>query len=207
MKIYLQTANIREIKEAVGFGILNGITTNAYLVSKETTTYNLYGGLQEICRLVDVPICVGGLSVEEEAMVKEGKELAEIHRNIVVKCPFTPDGIKATKRLSAEGIRVNVTLCCSTNHALRAAHAGAWFVSSFMGCLGNMRVCEMDVIGQMVTLFRHYGITSRVFLASVQDPRHVIEAASVGVHTCGVPFSVMRSLMTSRYMNVLENSL
>ncbi|GJL52503.1 MAG: putative transaldolase [Nitrospirales bacterium] len=207
MKTYLQTASIREIQEAASFGILDGITTNAYLMSKETKSYSLYEGLQEICRFVDVPICVGGLSVEAEAMVKEGKELASVHQNIVVKCPLTSDGLKASQRLAAEGIRVNVTLCCSVNHALLAAHAGAWYVSSFMGCLGDNSVCEIDVIGQMATLFRHYGITSRVFLASVQDPQHVIKAASVGVHICGVPFSVMKSLMTSRYMGVIENSL
>ncbi|WP_447969272.1 transaldolase family protein [Nitrospira sp. M1] len=207
MKVYLQTANIREIQEAANFGILDGITTNAYLVSKETHAYNIYEGLQEICHLVDVPICVGGLSVEEEALVKEGNELANIHSNIVVKCPFTSEGLKATKRLAAEGIRVNVTLCCSATHALQAAHAGAWYVSSFMGCLGYVEGCEIHVIRQMVAMFRHYGIDAQIFLASVQDPRHVVEAASVGGHICGVPFSVMKRLMTSRYAGVIENTL
>ena len=168
------------------------------LVIKESKTHNYYEGLQKICRLVDMPVCVGGLSVEEEAMVKEGKEVAEIHPNIVVKCPLTSDGLKATRRLTAEGIRVIVTLCSSPAHALLAADAGAWCVSSFIGCLGNMRSREVDMVRQIVTMFRHNEISTQVFVAGIQDVRHVAGATMAGSHICGISFSVMKKLIASR---------
>ena len=198
MKIYLETANTQEIREAMSLGILDGVSTNSPLIAEMNQTYNLYEGVQELCRLVDLPICIGGLSVEEEAIVKEGKELAKIHQNIVIKCPLTLDGLKATRRLTAEGIRVNVTLCCSPAHALMAAKAGAWYVSSYFGCVDDMKATELDIIRQILLIFHHYGITTQVILAGVQDVQHVVGTAMVGSHICGVPFSVIQQLLTGR---------
>ena len=131
MKIYLDTANVKEIHEAASLGLLDGVTTNPSLVVKEGRSFREM--LQEVCKIVDGPISAEVVSVEADAMVKEGKELAKIHKNIVVKCPLIPEGLKATKRLAAEGIKVNVTLCFSPTQALLAAKAGAWCVSPFIG--------------------------------------------------------------------------
>jgi len=192
MKLYLDTANVKEIKEGASLGILDGITTNPSLAAKEGRNFREL--LIEICNLVDGPISAEVVSVEEEAMVKEGRELAKLHKNIVVKCPLIHEGLKATKRLAAEGIRVNVTLCFSPTQALLAAKAGAWCVSPFIGRLDDISSDGMALIRQIVTIFRTYEFKTKVLVASIRHPQHVVEAALAGGDISTMPFSVFQQL-------------
>ncbi len=192
MQFFLDTANVKEIYEANNLGILDGVTTNPSLVVKEGRSFK--DMLQEICKIVDGPISAEVVSVEADAMVKEGKELAKIHKNIVVKCPLIPEGIKATKRLSAEGIRVNVTLCFSPTQAILAAKAGAWCVSPFIGRLDDVSSDGMALIRQIVTIYKNYDYKTMVLVASVRHPQHVVEAALAGGHICTMPYGVFQSL-------------
>ena len=192
MKIFLDTGNIKEIREGASFGILDGVTTNPSLVSKEGRDFKDL--LVEICSVVDGPISAEVVSIEADAMVKEGRELAKIHKNIVVKCPLIPEGIKATKRLASEGIRVNVTLCFSPTQALLAAKAGAWCVSPFIGRLDDVSSDGMELIRQIVTIFENYDFPTQVLVASVRHPQHVVEAALAGGHISTIPFKVFQQL-------------
>ncbi|MCP9455816.1 MAG: fructose-6-phosphate aldolase [Nitrospira sp.] len=192
MLFFLDTANVKEIHEANSLGILDGVTTNPSLVVKEGRSFKEM--LQEICAIVNGPISAEVLSVEADAMVKEGKELAKIHPNIVVKCPLTPDGIKATKQLSSEGIRVNVTLCFSPTQAILAAKAGAWCVSPFVGRLDDVSSNGMELIRQIVTIYKNYDYKTLVLVASVRHPQHVVESALAGGHICTMPYSVFQAL-------------
>jgi transaldolase len=192
MKIYLDTANVKEIQEAASLGLLDGVTTNPSLVVKEGRSFREM--LQGVCKIVDGPISAEVVSVEADAMVKEGKELAKIHKNIVVKCPLIPEGLKATKRLAAEGIRVNVTLCFSPTQALLAAKAGAWCVSPFIGRLDDISSSGMDLIRQILTIYKNYDYKTLVLVASVRHPQHVVEAALAGGHICTMPYSIFQSL-------------
>ncbi len=192
MKIYLDTANVKEIHEAASFGLLDGVTTNPSLVVKEGRSFREM--LQEVCKIVDGPISAEVVSVEADAMVKEGKELAKIHKNIVVKCPLIPEGLKATKRLAAEGIKVNVTLCFSPTQALLAAKAGAWCVSPFIGRLDDISSSGMELIRQILTIYKNYDYKTLVLVASVRHPQHVVEAALAGGHICTMPYSVFQML-------------
>ena len=192
MKIYLDTASVKEIQEAASLGVLDGVTTNPSLVAKEGRSFREV--LLEVCGIVDGPISAEVVSVEADAMVKEGRELAKIHKNIVVKCPLIPEGIKATKRLTAEGIRVNVTLCFSPTQALLAAKAGAWCVSPFIGRLDDVSSNGMELIRQIVTIYRNYDYKTLVLVASVRHPQHVVEAALAGGHICTMPFAVFQQL-------------
>ena len=192
MKFFLDTANVKEIYEAASFGILDGVTTNPSLVVKEGRSFKEM--LQEICKIVDGPISAEVVSVEADAMVKEGRELAKIHKNIVVKCPLIPEGIKATSKLSAEGIRVNVTLCFSPTQALIAAKAGAWCVSPFIGRLDDVSSDGMALIRQIVTIYKNYDYKTLVLVASVRHPQHVVESALAGGHISTMPYGVFQSL-------------
>ena len=192
MKIYLDTGNVKEIAEAARMGILDGVTTNPSLVSKEGRDFKDL--ILEICQLVDGPVSAEVVSVEADAMVKEGLELARIHPNVVVKCPLIPEGLAATKRLAAEGIRVNVTLCFSPTQALLAAKAGAWCVSPFIGRLDDISSDGMELIRQIVTIFHNYDYPTQVLVASVRHPQHVVEAALVGGDICTMPYGVFQQL-------------
>jgi transaldolase len=192
MKLYLDTANVKEIKEAASLGVLDGVTTNPSLAAKEGR--NFHELLLEICRLVDGPVSAEVVSVEEEAMVKEGRELAKLHKNIVVKCPLIPEGLKATRRLAADGIRVNVTLCFSPTQALLAAKAGAWCVSPFIGRLDDISSDGMALIRQIVTIYKNYSYKTQVLVASIRHPQHVVEAALAGGDISTMPFSVFQQL-------------
>lgn len=192
MKFFLDTANVKEIYEAANLGILDGITTNPSLVVKEGRSFKEM--LQEICKIVDGPISAEVVSVEADAMVKEGRELAKIHKNIVVKCPLIPEGIKATKKLSSEGIRVNVTLCFSPTQAILAAKAGAWCVSPFIGRLDDVSSDGMALIRQILTIYKNYDYKTLVLVASIRHPQHVVEAALAGGHICTMPFSIFQQL-------------
>jgi len=193
MKIYLDTGNVKEITEAARMGILDGVTTNPSLVSKEGRDFKDL--ILEICRLVDGPVSAEVVSVEAAAMVKEGRELARIHPNVVVKCPLIPEGLVATKRLAGEGIRVNVTLCFSPTQALLAAKAGAWCVSPFIGRLDDVSNDGMELIRQIVTIFHNYDFSTLVLVASVRHPRHVVEAALAGGDICTMPYGVFQQLV------------
>jgi len=193
MKFYLDTASVKEIHEAASLGLLDGVTTNPSLVAKEGRVFREV--LTEICNIVDGPVSAEVVSLEAEAMVKEGKELAKIHKNIVVKVPLIPEGLKATKRLTAEGIRVNVTLCFSPTQALLAAKAGAWCVSPFIGRLDDISSNGMELIRQIVTIFRNYEYKTYVLVASVRHPQHVVEAALAGGHICTMPFAIFQQMV------------
>jgi transaldolase len=192
MKLFLDTANVKEIQEAASIGLLDGVTTNPSLVSKEGRSFR--DVLLEICGLVDGPISAEVVSVEAEAMIKEGRELAKIHKNIVVKCPLIPEGLKATKKLASEGIRVNVTLCFSPTQALLAAKAGAWCVSPFIGRLDDVSSNGMELIRQILTIYRNYQYKTLVLVASVRHPQHVVEAALAGGDICTMPYAVYQQL-------------
>jgi transaldolase len=193
MKFYLDTASVKEIQEAASLGLLDGVTTNPSLVAKEGRVFREV--LVEICNIVDGPISAEVVSLEADAMVKEGKELAKIHKNIVVKVPLIPEGLKATKRLAAEGIRVNVTLCFSPTQALLAAKAGAWCVSPFIGRLDDISSNGMELIRQILTIFKNYDYKTYVLVASVRHPQHVVEAALAGGHICTMPFAIFQQMV------------
>ena len=193
MKFFLDTANVKEIQEAASLGLLDGVTTNPSLVAKEGRSFKEV--LVEICNIVDGPVSAEVVSLEADAMVKEGKELAKIHKNIVVKVPLIAEGLKATKRMAAEGIKVNVTLCFSPTQALLAAKAGAWCVSPFIGRLDDISSNGMELIRQILTIYRNYDFKTQVLVASVRHPQHVVEAALAGGHICTMPFSIFQQMV------------
>jgi transaldolase len=193
MKFFLDTANVKEIQEAASLGLLDGVTTNPSLVAKEGRSFKEV--LIEICNIVDGPISAEVVSLEADAMVKEGKDLAKIHKNIVVKVPLIAEGLKATKRMAAEGIKVNVTLCFSPTQALLAAKAGAWCVSPFIGRLDDISSNGMELIRQILTIYRNYDYKTQVLVASVRHPQHVVEAALAGGHICTMPFSIFQQMV------------
>jgi transaldolase len=193
MKFFLDTANVKEIQEAASLGLLDGVTTNPSLVAKEGRSFKEM--LVEICNIVDGPISAEVVSLEADAMVKEGEGLAKIHKNIVVKVPLIAEGLKATKRLASEGIKVNVTLCFSPTQALLAAKAGAWCVSPFIGRLDDISSNGMELIRQILTIYRNYDYKTLVLVASVRHPQHVVEAALAGGHICTMPFSIFQQMV------------
>ena len=193
MMFFLDTGNTKEIKEAASWGVLDGITTNPSLVAKEGRSFKDL--LKEICTIVDGPISAEVVSIEANAMVKEGKDLAQIHKNIVVKVPLIPEGLKACKALAAQGIRVNVTLCFSPTQAMLAAKAGAWCVSPFIGRLDDISENGMELIRDIVTIYRNYQYKTKVLVASVRNPMHVVEAAKIGGNICTMPFTVFKQLV------------
>ena len=193
MKFFIDTANIAEIKEAASMGLLDGVTTNPSLVAKEGKDFVKL--LEEICAIVDGDISAEVVSTEFAGMMKEGRELAKIHKNIVVKVPLIKEGLKAVKALKSEGIRTNVTLCFSPNQALMAAKAGAYIISPFVGRLDDISYDGMDLIKQIVTIYRNYKYTTQVLVASVRHPVHVVEAAMMGAEICTMPFKVIDQLV------------
>ena len=193
MKIFIDTANIDEIREAMSLGMLDGVTTNPSLIAKEKKDFRKL--LEEICALVDGPISAEVISLDYDGIMKEARELVKIHKNIIVKVPLIKEGLKAVKALSGEGIKSNVTLCFSANQALLAAKAGAYFISPFIGRLDDVGQNGMDLIGQIVTIYRNYGFTTEVLVASVRHPMHVVDAAMIGADICTMPFKVIDQLI------------
>ena len=188
MKFFLDTANIDEIRDAANTGILDGITTNPTLISKEGNPFEEQ--LLKICSIVDGPVSAETVSRDAAGMVDEGRHLAKLHRNIVVKCPMTKEGLKATKKLSDEGIRVNVTLVFSAPQAIMAAKAGAYFVSPFVGRLDDVGQDGMSLIKDIVAIFNNYDFKTEVLVASVRHPLHVIQAGLLGADICTLPAKV-----------------
>ena len=193
MKIFIDTANIDEIKEAASLGVLDGVTTNPSLVAKEGKEFRTL--LKEICSLVDGPISAEVIATDYEGMMKEAHSLAKIHKNIVVKIPLIKEGLKAVKTLSDEKIKTNVTLCFSAPQALLAAKAGATFISPFIGRLDDIGQEGMQLIEQIVTIYHNYHFRTQVLVASVRHPLHVIEAALLGADVCTMPFKVIDQLI------------
>ncbi len=192
MKFFIDTANIDEIKEAASMGLLDGVTTNPSLVAKEGKNFKQL--LNEILEVVDGPISAEVVSTDFEGMVKEGRELAAIHKNIVVKIPLIQEGIKAVKVLSAEGIKTNVTLCFSASQALIAAKAGATYISPFVGRLDDISHSGMQLIDQIITIYNNYNFKTEVLVASIRHPLHLVEAAELGAHVATIPFGVIKKL-------------
>ena len=191
MKIFLDTGNLKEIEALVPLGIVDGITTNPSLMAKE-------GGdpraiIKSICNLVQGPVSAEVVSTQWEAMVAEGRELAAIDDHVVVKCPFTRDGVRATKVLASEGKRVNVTLIFSATQALIAAKVGAAYVSPFIGRLDDIASDGMGLVRQIVEIFESYPFTTEVLVASVRGPMHIVEAARMGADVCTCPTSVVEA--------------
>jgi len=193
MKFFIDTANIAEIKEAASMGVLDGVTTNPSLVAKEGKDFHKL--LEEICAIVDGPVSAEVISTDFDGIMKEGRELSKIHRNIVVKVPLIKEGLKAVKALKAEGIRTNVTLCFSPTQALLAAKAGAYFISPFIGRLDDVSTNGMELIRQIVTIYHNYQYDTQVLVASVRHPLHVVEAAMIGADICTIPFKVIEQLI------------
>jgi transaldolase len=193
MKFFIDTANVDEIREAASLGVLDGVTTNPSLVAKEKKDFRKL--LEEICAIVDGPISAEVIAMDFDGIMKESRELSKIHRNIVVKIPLIKEGLKAVKMLGAEGIKANVTLCFSANQALLAAKAGAYFISPFIGRLDDIGQNGMDLISQIVTIYRNYGFTTEVLVASIRHPMHVVEAAMIGADICTMPFKVIEQLI------------
>ena len=193
MKLYLDTANIKEIQEGANLGVIDGVTTNPSLVAREGRSFKEM--LLEICNLVDGPISAEVVETEMQAMVNEGRELAKVHTNIVVKVPLIMEGLRATKVLASEGIRVNVTLCFSPAQALLAAKAGAWCVSPFIGRLDDVSSDGMELIRQILTIYRNYDFSTQVLVASVRTPQQVVDAALAGGHICTMPYSIFQQLV------------
>jgi transaldolase len=193
MKFFIDTANVKEIREAASLGVVDGVTTNPSLVSKEGRDFKKV--ITEICSIVDGPISAEAVSLESDKMVVEGRDLAKIHKNIVVKLPMTKEGLKATKILAGEGIRVNMTLVFSPAQALLAAKVGAAYVSPFVGRLDDISHYGMDLVRQVVTIFDNYGYPTEVIVASVRNPLHVVDAALAGAHIATIPFSVIDQIV------------
>lgn len=193
MKIFIDTANVEEIKKAAAFGILDGVTTNPSLIAKEGR--DLKEVIEEICSIVDGPISAEVISLEAEKMVSEGRELAKLHKNIVIKIPMCEEGLKAVSILSKEGIKTNVTLIFSAQQALLAAKAGATFVSPFVGRLDDIGNGGMQIISDIADIFDMYGIETEIISASIRTPMHVLEAAKVGSHIATIPYKVIMQMI------------
>ena len=193
MKLFIDTANIDDIREANHLGVIDGVTTNPTLVSKEGKDFMSI--IKEICQIVDGPISVEAVSTDSEGMIQEARDFAQIHSNVVVKLPMTRDGLIATKQLATEGIRVNMTLIFSPTQALLAAKAGAAYVSPFVGRLDDISHVGMDIVEQIITIYENYGFETEVIVASVRNPLHVVEAALLGADIATVPFKTILQLI------------
>jgi transaldolase len=193
MKIFIDTANINEIREANSLGIVDGVTTNPSLIAKEGKDF--IEVVKEICSIVDGPVSAEVVSLKADDMVKEARPLAKIHKNIVIKIPLTAEGLKATKALSKEGIKTNVTLCFSATQALLAAKAGATYVSPFIGRLDDISQTGMDLIRDIKTIYSNYKFKTEIIVASVRNPVHVLEAAKLGADIATIPYGVITMLV------------
>lgn len=192
MKFFIDTARIEEIKEAAALGILDGVTTNPSLVSK--TGKDFRSLLDEILAVVDGPVSAEVISTDYDGILKEARDLAKIHKNIVVKVPLIREGLKAVRTLSGEGVKTNVTLCFSPSQALLAAKAGASYISPFVGRLDDVSTNGMDLISQIVQIYRNYNYQTEVLVASIRHPLHLVEAALIGADVCTMPFDVINKL-------------
>jgi transaldolase len=192
VKFFLDTANLDELKKGASWGIVDGVTTNPSLIAKEGKPLEEH--IRAICGIIDGDISAEVTVIDHAGMVKQGRELAKIHKNVVVKCPLTRDGIVATSALSKEGIRVNVTLCFSAAQALLAAKAGAYIISPFVGRLDDIAYTGMDLIRSIVQIYKNYGYKTQILAASLRSPTHVVDSALAGAHIGTMPFKVLDML-------------
>ena len=193
MKLFLDTANLDEINEIASWGVLNGVTTNPSLVVREGVDFKTR--VKDICKVVDGPVSAEVVTEDADEMIKQGKDIATWAKNVMVKCPLTPAGLRATKALSSEGIPVNVTLCFSVNQAILAAKAGATFVSPFVGRLDDINQDGNELIAQIAEVFDIYGYETEVLAASIRHPIHVTQAALAGADICTMPYKIFKMLV------------
>jgi transaldolase len=194
MKFFIDTANLNEIREAAELGVIDGVTTNPSLVAKEGDV-DFKQHIAAICEIVQGAVSAEVTSLELEGMLREGREYARIAPNVVVKCPLTRDGLKATKRLTDEGIKVNVTLCFSAAQAILAAKAGAAYISPFLGRLDDIGQNGLELLAEIVEIYSNYDWQTEVLAASIRHPIHVIAAARMGAHVATMPFKVIEQLI------------
>jgi transaldolase len=192
MKFFLDTANVDEIREAASLGLIDGVTTNPSLVAKEGRPFEEL--IHEICEIVQGPVSAEVVATEADAMIEEGRRIAGIHEHVVVKIPLIREGIKATRALSDEGIRVNVTLCFSPTQALLAAKAGAAYVSPFVGRLDDISYDGMELIQQIMAIYENYGFATEVLVASIRHPKHILDAALMGADVATIPFKAFDAM-------------
>jgi transaldolase len=193
MKVFLDTANVEEIREAAAIGLVDGVTTNPTLISRESAPHEQI--LSDICKIVEGPVSAEVVATDKDGMVREGLELSKIAPNVVVKCPLTAEGLKAVRELKGEGVRSNVTLCFSVPQALFAAKAGAYIVSPFVGRLDDIGVDGMSLIRDIQQVYRNYDFKTQVLVASIRNPLHVIEAARIGADIATMPAKVYQALL------------
>ncbi|MBS1793938.1 MAG: fructose-6-phosphate aldolase [Acidobacteria bacterium] len=194
MKFFIDTANLDEIREANEMGLIDGVTTNPSLVAKEGNV-DFFQHIEKICSIVKGDVSAEVTSLDTEGMLREGRELARIASNVVIKCPLTLDGLKATQTFRNEGIKVNVTLCFSSAQALLAAKAGATYISPFIGRLDDIGQDGMALIKDIVQIYRNYNFQTEVLAASIRHPMHIVEAALIGAHVATIPFKVIQQLV------------
>lgn len=192
MKLFIDTADVNEIRQAADMGLLDGVTTNPSLIAKTGRPFDEV--IKEICDIVPGPVSAECVSTEAKALIEEGTKIAKIADNVVVKAPLTPDGLKATKALASDGIKVNVTLCFHPVQALLAAKAGAAYISPFVGRLDDISTDGMAMIADVVSIYENYDFQTEVLVASVRHPVHVLEAARLGAHVSTIPFKVISQL-------------
>lgn len=192
MKFFIDTANLDEIKKGLDMGMVDGVTTNPSLIARENKDFETILG--EICKIVDGPISAEVVSLDAEGMLEEGRKLAALHSNIVIKVPMITEGLKAVKQFTSENIKTNVTLVFSSAQALLAAKAGATFVSPFVGRLDDIALHGMDLVSDIMTVYENYNYQTEVIVASVRNPMHVMEAGLIGAHISTIPFKVIAQL-------------
>jgi transaldolase len=193
MKIFIDTANIKEIKETLDLGLIDGVTTNPTLISRENRPVKDL--LREICSLVSGPVSAEVISLQSEGMIKEARQLSKIAKNIVIKIPLIKEGLKVVRVLAKEGIKTNVTLCFSVSQALLAAKAGADYLSAFIGRLDDISEVGMNLITEIKTIYRNYGFKTEIIVASIRNPLHVVDAAKLGADIATVPYAVIEQLI------------
>lgn len=194
MKFFIDTANLNEIREAAELGLIDGVTTNPSLIAKEGGV-DFKQHIAAICEIVEGDVSAEVTSLDVEGMLREGREYARIAPNVVVKCPLTRDGLKATRRLTDEGTKVNVTLCFSAAQAILAAKAGAAYISPFLGRLDDVGQNGLELLAEIIEIYGNYGWTTEVLAASIRHPIHVVEAARMGAHVATMPLKVIDQLL------------
>lgn len=193
MKLFIDTANLDEIREISSWGVLDGVTTNPTILSREKMDYRTL--IDAILKLVDGPISVEAVNEKAEKIIKEAKILSKISENIVVKIPITPEGLAATKVLSKEGVKVNMTLVFSVNQSILAAKAGATYASPFLGRLDDIGSDGMTLLSDIVTVYQNYGFKTQIIAASIRSPQHVVDAALIGADVCTIPYKVFTQMV------------
>lgn len=193
MELFLDSANLEEVKQAAALGVISGVTTNPSLIAKEGGNFTEM--VKEICRLVPGPVSAEVLALEAPEMIKEARELAKIHPNVIIKVPMTGQGLIAVNGLKKEGIKTNVTLVYSVNQAILAARAGASYVSPFVGRLDDVGFDGMSLIADIVKVFSNYNLDTRIIAASIRHPRHTVEAAKLGAHIATIPYKVLLQMI------------